>query len=74
MRENSVHGFFTGALLGQLRRPRRPGTKTLDLLDVFNRAADEAVRHTGREPVFVSNGSGRLRVPILTQSALPFEA
>src|SRR6185503_17508743 len=25
-RENSVHGFFTGALLRQLRRPRRPGT------------------------------------------------
>src|SRR3954452_8601196 len=29
-RENSVNGYFTGALLRQLRRPRRPGTKTLD--------------------------------------------
>lgn len=72
-RENSVHGFFTGALLRQLRRPRRPGTKTLDLLDAFNRATDEAVSRTGCEPVFLSNGAGRLRVPILTQSALPFE-
>jgi hypothetical protein len=72
-RENSVNGFFTGALLRQLRRPRRPGTRTLDLLDAFNRAADEAVSHTGREPLFASNGTGRLRIPILTQTALPFE-
>jgi hypothetical protein len=72
-RENSVHGFFTGALLRQLRRPRRPGTKTVDLLDAFNRATDEAVSRTGREPIFSSNGAGRLRIPILAQSALPFE-
>jgi len=72
-RENSVHGFFTGALLRQLRRSRRPGTKTLDLLDVFNRASDEAVSLTGCEPLFRSNGAGRLRIPILTQSALSFE-
>ncbi|HEY2434712.1 MAG TPA: hypothetical protein VGI12_18720 [Vicinamibacterales bacterium] len=72
-RENSVHGFFTGALLRQLRRPRRPGTRTLDLLDAFNRAADEAVCRTGREPLFAANGAGRLRIPILTQSALPFD-
>jgi len=73
MRENSAHGFFTGALLRQLRRPRRPGAKTVDLLDVFNRASDEAVSHTGSEPLFRSNGAGRLRIPILAQSALPFE-
>jgi hypothetical protein len=72
-RENSVHGFFTGALLRQLRRPRRPGTRSLDLLDAFNRATDEAVGQTGREPLFSSNGAGRLRIPILTQTALPFE-
>ena len=72
-RENSVNGFFTGALLRQLRRPRRPGIKTLDLLDAFNRAADEAVRRTGREPLFSSNGAGRLRLPILSQTALPFD-
>ena len=72
-RENSVHGFFTGALLRQLRRPRRPGAKTLDLLDAFNRAADEAVSRTGREPLFASNGAGRLRIPILAQTPLPFE-
>jgi len=72
-RENSVNGFFTGALLRQLRRPRRPGTRTLDLLDAFNRAADEAVSRTGREPIFSSNGAGRLRIPILTQSPLPFD-
>ena len=72
-RENSLHGFFTGALLRQLRRPRRPGTRTLDLLDAFNRAADEAVSRTGREPLFSSNGAGRLRIPILAQSILPFE-
>jgi hypothetical protein len=72
-RENSVHGFFTGAFLRQLRRPRRPGTRTLDLLDAFNRATDEAVSRTGREPLFATNGAGRLRIPILTQSALPFE-
>lgn len=72
-RENSVNGFFTGALLRQLRRPRRPGTRTLDLLDAFNRAADEAVSRTGREPLFSSNGAGRLRIPILTQTPLPFE-
>jgi len=71
-RENSVHGFFTGALLRQLRRPRRPGTKTLDLLDVFNRATDEAVGRLGREPLFRSNGAGRLRIPILSQTSLPF--
>jgi hypothetical protein len=71
-RENSVHGFFTGALLRQLRRPRRPGTKTLDLLDAFNRAADEAVGRTGREPLFTTNGAGRLRIPILAQTPLPF--
>jgi hypothetical protein len=71
-RENSVNGFFTGALLRQLRRPRRPGTRTLDLLDAFNRAADEAVSRTGREPLFASNGAGRLRIPILAQTALPF--
>ena len=72
-RENSVHGFFTGALLRQLRRPRRPGARTLDLLDAFNRAADDAVSRTGREPLFSSNGAGRLRIPILTQSNLPFD-
>jgi hypothetical protein len=72
-RENSVHGFFTGALLRQLRRPRRPGARTLDLLDAFNRAADDVVSRTGREPLFSTNGAGRLRIPILTQTALPFE-
>jgi hypothetical protein len=72
-RENSVNGFFTGALLRQLRRPRRPGVKTLDLLDAFNRAADDAVRRTGREPLFSTNGAGRLRLPILSQSPLPLE-
>jgi hypothetical protein len=59
-------------LLRQLRRPRRPGAKTLDLLDAFNRAADEAVSRTGREPLFSTNGAGRLRIPILAQSPLPF--
>jgi hypothetical protein len=73
-RENSVNGFFTGALLRELRRPRRPGTRTLDLLDAFNRAADEAVSRTGREPLFASNGAGRLRIPILAQNTLPFES
>jgi len=73
-RENSVHGFFTDALLRQLRRPRRPGTRTLDLLDAFNRATDEAVGRIGREPLFSTNGAGRLRIPILTQSPLPFDA
>jgi hypothetical protein len=72
-RENSVNGFFTGALLRQLRRPRRPGVKTLDLLDAFNRAADDAVRRTGREPLFATNGAGRLRLPILAQTSLPLE-
>lgn len=72
-RENSVHGFFTSALLRQLRRPRRPGTRTLDLLDAFNRASDEAIGRTGREPLFAANGAGRLRIPILAQSPLPFE-
>ena len=72
-RENSVHGFFTGALLRQLRRPRRPGTKTLDLLDAFNRATDESVGRTGREPLFSTNGAGRLRIPILAQTPLPFD-
>ncbi len=72
-RENSVHGFFTGALLRQLRRPRRPGARTLDLLDAFNRATDESVSRTGREPLHASNGAGRLRIPILTQTPLPFE-
>lgn len=72
-RENSVHGFFTGALLRQLRRPRRPGAKTLDLLDAFNRATDESVGHLGREPLFSTNGAGRLRIPILTQTPLPFD-
>ena len=72
-RENSVHGFFTGALLRQLRRPRRPGTRSLDLLDAFNRATDEAVNRVGQEPLFTANGAGRLRIPILTQTPLPFE-
>ena len=72
-RENSVNGFFTGALLRQLRRPRRPGCKTLDLLDAFNRTADEAVGRVGREPLFSTNGAGRLRIPILTQTPLPFD-
>ena len=72
-RENSVNGFFTGALLRQLRRPRRPGSKSLDLLDAFNRTADEAVGRVGREPLFSTNGAGRLRIPILNQTALPFE-
>src|SRR6186713_2063463 len=72
-RENSINGFCTGALLRQLRRPRRPGSKTLDLLDAFNRATDEAVGRVGREPLFSTNGAGRLRIPILTQTALPFE-
>lgn len=72
-RENSVHGFFTGALLRQLRRPRRPGVRSLDLLDAFNRAADESVGRTGCEPLFATNGTGRLRIPILAQTSLPFE-
>lgn len=72
-RENSVHGFFTGALLRQLRRPRRPGSRTIDLLDTFNRATDETVSRVGREPLFHTNGAGRLRIPILTQSPLPFD-
>ena len=73
-RENSVHGFFTAALLRQLRRSRRPGARTLDLLDAFNRATDESVGRTGREPLFVTNGAGRLRIPILAQTLLPFDA
>jgi hypothetical protein len=72
-RENSLHGFFTGALLKQLRRPRRPGTRSLNLLHAFNRAADEAVPRVGA-PIFTTNGSGRLRIPILAQGALPFES
>ncbi len=72
-RENSLHGFFTGALLRQLRRSRRPGARSLDLLDAFNRATDEAVPRTGSEPLFTTNGAGRLRIPILTQTELPFE-
>ena len=72
-RENSLHGFFTGALLRQLRRSRRPGARSLDLLDAFNRATDEAVPRTGSEPLFTTNGAGRLRIPILTQTSLPFE-
>ena len=72
-RENSVNGFFTGALLRQLRRPRRPGTRSLDLLDAFNRAADEAVGRVGQNPLFATNGAGRLRIPILTQTSLPFD-
>ena len=72
-RENSVHGFFTGALLRQLRRPRRPGTRTLDLLDAFNRASDESVGRTGSDPLFAPNGAGRLRIPILAQTAFSFE-
>jgi hypothetical protein len=72
-RENSVHGFFTGALLRQLRRPRRPGARSLDLLDAFNRAADEAVARVGADPLFTTNGAGRLRIPILAQTSLPFE-
>jgi hypothetical protein len=72
-RENSVHGFFTSALLRQLRRPRRPGARSLNLLDAFNRAADDAVARIGHEPLFTTNGSGRLRIPILTQTDLPFE-
>ncbi|PYR88523.1 MAG: hypothetical protein DMF84_27890 [Acidobacteria bacterium] len=72
-RENSVNGFFTGALLRQLRRPRRPRTRSLDLLDAFNRAADEAVSRVGQNPLFATNGAGRLRIPILTQTPLPFD-
>jgi hypothetical protein len=72
-RENSVHGFFTSALLRQLRRPRRPGVRSLNLLDAFNRAADEAVTRVGQEPLFTTNGTGRLRIPILAQTDLPFE-
>ena len=72
-RENSVHGFFTGALLRQLRRPRRPGARWLNLLDAFNRAADEAVTRVGHEPLFTTNGEGQLRIPILAQSPLPFD-
>ena len=72
-RENSVHGFFTAALLRQLRRPRRPGVRSLNLLDMFDRAAEEAGARIGQEPVFTTNGAGRLRIPILTQTALPFE-
>src|SRR5919197_916935 len=48
-----------------------PGTRTLDLLDAFNRAADEAVSRVGQEPLFTTNGAGRLRIPILTQTPLP---
>jgi hypothetical protein len=72
-RENSINGFFTGALLRQLRRPRRPGARSLDLLDAFNRAADEAVSRVGQNPLFATNGAGRLRIPILTQTSLPFD-
>src|SRR4051794_4476789 len=72
-RENSVNGFFTGALLRQLRRPRRPGSRSIDLLDAFNRAADEAVTRVGQDPLFSTNGAGRLRIPILTQTSLPFD-
>lgn len=73
-RENSLHGFFTAALLRQLRRARRPGTRSVDLLDAFNRAADEAAPRIGSDPLFTTNGAGRLRIPILAQSALPFDA
>ena len=61
-RENSVHGFFTAALLRQLRRPRRPGTRSLDLLDAFNRTADETAASLGHEPLFTATGAGRLRI------------
>ena len=41
--------------------------------DMFDRAAEEAGARIGQEPVFTTNGAGRLRIPILTQTALPFE-
>jgi hypothetical protein len=72
-RENSLHGFFTGALLRQLRRPRRPGTRWLNLLDAFNRAADESAPRVGQEPLFATNGAGQLRIPILAQTTFPFD-
>jgi hypothetical protein len=46
----------------------------LNLLDAFNRAADEAVARVGQEPLFTTNGAGRLRIPILAQRSLPFES
>ena len=72
-RENSLHGFFTAALLRQLRRSRRPGTRSLDLLDAFNRAADEAVARTGSEPLFTTNGAGRQRSLPEDRDAQPFD-
>ena len=42
-------------------------------VDAFNRATDEAVSRVGQEPLFTTNGAGRLRIPILTQTPLPFE-
>ena len=49
------------------------GPDRSNLLDAFDRASDETLARVGQEPLFTTNGAGRLRIPILTQSALPFE-
>jgi hypothetical protein len=54
-------------------RMRRLEAVLAALLDTFNRAADETVGRLGREPLFVTNGIGHLRLPLLAQPALPFE-
>jgi hypothetical protein len=78
-REDAEQGFFTRALLDEAKKRavgiRRRRASTINLLDVFQGAADAVTATHHQQPYVRMHGLGTpLRLPLLRQTALPFEA
>lgn len=70
--ETGFNGLFTGLLLTHLRNPVEPRATSLDLLEVFNAAAANAVS-AGQPPLYSVSGPapGHMRIRVLSQGSLP---
>jgi hypothetical protein len=73
-RERNDHGFFTGEFLKAFRRASGSSTRVIDVIAVFNEAAETSTKLLNQEPHLISKGSGpaRLDLPVISQQTLPF--
>jgi hypothetical protein len=73
-RERSANGLFTGEFLNAFMRASASSTRVIDLIAVFNEAAETSTKLLNQEPHLISKGPGptRLDLPVVTQQALPF--
>ena len=70
-REKARNGCFTELLLKQLKRPAPKRRRTVDLMELFNATADEAIA-IDQEQIYMTRGTGRvhMRIPVLSQASL----